>query len=187
MWVLNVKENENSNLIALASFQVLKSHLGPSAYPVRCCRHRTFPPSRSFTSSQSGTFVLPILPMKQLKIREITPKVTQLELRFKLILGHQRQLVEQVVMRACSVIQSFSRVRLFVNPWSGLPFPTPRDLPNPGIEPSLLHLLHWQVDSLPPSHQGGLSLLPQIQGSCHHFVSEDSCCEYILIPPSLMA
>ena len=45
MWVLNVKENENSNLIALASFQVLKSHLGLSAYPVRYCRHRTFPPS----------------------------------------------------------------------------------------------------------------------------------------------
>ena len=27
--------------------------------------------------------------------------------------------------------------------WSGLPFPTPRDLPNPGIIPCLLHLLHW--------------------------------------------
>ena len=48
---------------------------------------------------------------------------------------------------------SLSRVRLFVTPWtvayqaplsmgfsrqeywSGLPFPSPRDLPNPGIEP----------------------------------------------------
>ena len=28
--------------------------------------------------------------------------------------------------------------------WSGLPFPSPGDLPNPGIKP---------VDSLPPSHQ----------------------------------
>ena len=27
--------------------------------------------------------------------------------------------------------------------WSGLHFPTPRDLPNPGIIPCLLHLLHW--------------------------------------------
>ena len=35
---------------------------------------------------------------------------------------------------------------------SGLPFPTPRDLPNPGIEP--LHLLHWQADSLPLCHLG---------------------------------
>ena len=31
--------------------------------------------------------------------------------------------------------------------WSVLPFPSPRDLPNPG-------LLHQQVDSLPLSHQG---------------------------------
>ena len=35
--------------------------------------------------------------------------------------------------------------------WSRLPFPTPGDLPNPGIK---LHLLPWQVDSLPLSHQG---------------------------------
>ena len=32
--------------------------------------------------------------------------------------------------------------------WSGLPFPTPRDLPKPGWNPCLLHLLHWQADSL---------------------------------------
>ena len=30
----------------------------------------------------------------------------------------------------------------------GLPFPSGGDLPNPGIEPHLLHLLHWQADSL---------------------------------------
>ena len=33
--------------------------------------------------------------------------------------------------------------------WSELPFPTPRDLPNPGIEPYLLCFMHWQLDSLP--------------------------------------
>ena len=44
--------------------------------------------------------------------------------------------------------------------WSGLPFTTPRDLPNPGIElvsPASLnisHLLHWQVDPLPLHHLG---------------------------------
>ena len=38
--------------------------------------------------------------------------------------------------------------------WSGLPFPPPRECPNPGIELSLLCLLHWQADSLPLSHQG---------------------------------
>ena len=30
--------------------------------------------------------------------------------------------------------------------WSGLPFPSPGDLPNPGIDPGSLA---WQVDSLP--------------------------------------
>ena len=33
--------------------------------------------------------------------------------------------------------------------WSGLPCPPPADLPDPGIEPSLLCLLHWQAGSLP--------------------------------------
>ena len=35
--------------------------------------------------------------------------------------------------------------------WSGLPCPPPRGLPNPGIKPMslALHLLHWQVGSLP--------------------------------------
>ena len=35
--------------------------------------------------------------------------------------------------------------------WSGLPFPSPRDLPHQGSNPSLLH---WQADSLPLSHLG---------------------------------
>ena len=36
--------------------------------------------------------------------------------------------------------------------WSGLPFPSPGDLPNPG----LLCLLHWQADSLSLCHLGSL-------------------------------
>ena len=62
-----------------------------------------------------------------------------------------------------------SRARLFATPWtvvyqaspsmgfssqeywSGLPFPSPGDLPSQGIKPMSLH---WQVDSLPLSHQG---------------------------------
>ena len=32
--------------------------------------------------------------------------------------------------------------------WSELPFPTPGDLPNPGLNPHLLCLLHWQAGSL---------------------------------------
>ena len=35
--------------------------------------------------------------------------------------------------------------------WSELPFPSPGDLPNPGIEPMSLH---WQMNSLPLSHLG---------------------------------
>ena len=35
--------------------------------------------------------------------------------------------------------------------WNGLPFPSPRDLSDPGTEPASLA---WQVDSLPPSPLG---------------------------------
>ena len=38
--------------------------------------------------------------------------------------------------------------------WSGLPYPPPEDLPNPEIEPVLLHPLHWQVCSLPLTPPG---------------------------------
>ena len=37
--------------------------------------------------------------------------------------------------------------------WNGLPFPPPRDLPDPGINLHLLLLLHWWVDSLPVHHK----------------------------------
>ena len=37
--------------------------------------------------------------------------------------------------------------------WSGLPFPSPGDLLDPGIEPVSL-LLHWQADSLPAEPPG---------------------------------
>ena len=37
--------------------------------------------------------------------------------------------------------------------WSGLPFPSPGDLPDPGIEPTSPAL---KVDSLPLSHQEAL-------------------------------
>ena len=32
--------------------------------------------------------------------------------------------------------------------WSGLPCPSPRDLPNPGTESHVSCLLHWQAGSL---------------------------------------
>ena len=66
-------------------------------------------------------------------------------------------------------VKLFSRVRLFATPWtvtyqvplsvgfsrqehwSGLPFPSPGDLPNPGIEPRSLAL---QADALPSEPPG---------------------------------
>ena len=38
--------------------------------------------------------------------------------------------------------------------WSGLPCPSPGDLPNPGIEPLSSEAPALQVDSLPLSHWG---------------------------------
>ena len=67
-----------------------------------------------------------------------------------------------------------SRVQLFATPWvaarqtslsvgfprqeylSGLPFPTPGDLPDQRLNPHLLHLMHWQADSLPTASPGKL-------------------------------
>ena len=78
--------------------------------------------------------------------------------------------INRVKKQATEQCQSLSRVRLFVIPWtvahqaplsmgffrqeqwSGLPFPSPGDLPDPGIEPDLPHcgrilyrLSQWEV------------------------------------------
>ena len=65
------------------------------------------------------------------------------------------------------MLSCFSHVQLFVTPWtialqtplfmefsrqeywSGLPCPPPQYLPDPGIEPTFLYLLHWHPGSLP--------------------------------------
>ena len=64
------------------------------------------------------------------------------------------------------MLSAVSHVQLFASPWtvayqtplpmvfsrqeywSGVPFPTTGDLPNPGIEPTSLCLLYGQADSL---------------------------------------
>ena len=43
--------------------------------------------------------------------------------------------------------------------WSGLPFSTSGNLPNPGIKPVFPVFLHWLEDSLPLSHQEALRIL----------------------------
>ena len=68
-------------------------------------------------------------------------------------------------VHAC-MLSCFSQVRLFVtlwtiacqtplsmefyrqDYWSGLPCPSPGDLPDPGIKPMSLMSLHWQPGSL---------------------------------------
>ena len=41
---------------------------------------------------------------------------------------------------------------------SGFPFPSPGDLPDPGLNTQLLHILHWQMGSLPLCHLGSPEL-----------------------------
>ena len=59
--------------------------------------------------------------------------------------------------------------------WSGLPFPSPGDLPKPGIKLASLvrRLLRWQADSLSPCHLGNLlqelTFLPSVAlGVAYH-------------------
>ena len=49
-----------------------------------------------------------------------------------------------------SSVHGFSRQEY----WSGLPFPPPGDIPNPGLNLCLFHLPDWQADLLPLSHLG---------------------------------
>ena len=49
------------------------------------------------------------------------------------------------VARQAPLSMGFSRQEY----WIGLPFPPPGNLPDAGIEPSSLILLHWQMSSLP--------------------------------------
>ena len=63
-------------------------------------------------------------------------------------LGHVRLFVTPwTVARQASLSVGFSRQGY----WSGLPFPSPGDLPDPGVEPGSPAL---QAEALPLSHQG---------------------------------
>ena len=75
----------------------------------------------------------------------------------------ESRLLGEICVCVMCVLVAHSRVRLFVTPrtvahqaslsmefsrqeyWSGLPFPSPEELPNPGIEP---WSPVWQADSL---------------------------------------
>ena len=66
------------------------------------------------------------------------------------LLSHADSFVSPwTVAPQASLSMDFSRQEY----WSGLPFPSPGDLPDPGIEPASPAL---RADSLPLSHQGSL-------------------------------
>ena len=53
--------------------------------------------------------------------------------------------------------------------WSWLPCLPPGDLPNPGIEPpGILHLLHWQVGSLPLAPHGKPQIIYKFEQYTSH-------------------
>ena len=79
--------------------------------------------------------------------------------------------MKKVIQGEICVRSHFSHVRLFVTLWtvahqarsmgfsrqeywSGLPLPSPGDLPGPGIKPASSVSPELQMDSLPLSHRG---------------------------------
>ena len=56
---------------------------------------------------------------------------------------------DQLCPTLCYLMDSSPPVNFQQEYWSSLPFPSPGDIPDPGIEPGLLH---WQVDSSPLHH-----------------------------------
>ena len=61
------------------------------------------------------------------------------------------------IARQAPLSMGFSRQEY----WSGLPYPPLGDIPDSGIEPMSLCLLHWQTGSLPlvPSGKPGVSIV----------------------------
>ena len=70
----------------------------------------------------------------------------------------------RAVARQSPLSMGFSRQEC----WSGLPFPPPGDLPDPGIEPASPAL---QADSLPLSHLGSPKC--PVDVSNHHYYHTD--------------
>ena len=94
--------------------------------------------------------------------------------------------------RLAHVLRRFSHVQLFAAPltiacqvplsqgffrqeyWSEWPCPPPGDLPNPGIKPTSVCLLHWQAGSLP--------LVPPGRPQRGHMINE----RWVVVPPRIL-
>ena len=101
-----------------------------------------------------------------------TVKISQKSLIFKKLAF---PILELSILKSPYKVESLNCVRLFETPWtvayrappsmgfsrqdywSGLPFPSPGDLPNPGIEPGSPSL---QADALPSEPPGNPTLYP---------------------------
>ena len=105
----------------------------------------THTPSLSEPPSHSGHH--PTLSRAPCVIQEVLTSY----LSYCLVTQSCRTLCSSVtIARQASLSLGFPRQEY----WGGLPFPTPEIFPTQGSNPSLLCLLHWQVDSLPLSHLG---------------------------------
>ena len=167
------------------SFQLLPTHLGP-VFSLCLPLHTACPcrPTRTPTPAQLRRhFHTPASP--GLPLRLCGSEIPLLLLSDTLLLTFKVQALSAthfspaLIFRAqFSCVCELSHVQLFTAPWtaarqaplsmesstqecwSRLPPPAPGGLPNPqGPSPSLLHLLHWQTDSILLRHLGS-----------HHFL-----------------
>ena len=100
-------------------------------------------------------------------------------------------------------VKSLSRVRLFVTPgmvayqalpsmgfsrqeyWSGLPFPSPVDLPNPGIEPGSPALQTDALPSEPPGKPVYVNMSIPVPQSILKEISPEYSLEGLMLKPKL--
>ena len=68
--------------------------------------------------------------------------------------------------------------------WSGLPFPPPGDLPDPGIKTTLPAPPAVQMDFLPPSHQG--SSFPSLSEVAQSYPTICDAMDCSLLPSSFV-
>ena len=77
-----------------------------------------------------------------------------LEMKHVCMLSHFCRVQLFAILRTVAHQASLSVVFPRQEYWSGLPFPPPGDLPDPGIKPVPPAAPALQADSLPLSHQG---------------------------------
>ena len=109
------------------------------------------------------------------------------QVSFLYLTWHSAKLWKAKKRKGCFTIQkvkSLSRVRLCATPWtaayqappsmgfsrqeywSGVPFSSPGDLPNPGIEPGSPTWQALQADALPSEPQGKILTLYRVSTNC---------------------